>query len=137
MILASAMLLGAAAPSESGRWLWWGVLAGALISPAILFWLFRHPLARPMTVVTGAVAVCSLYVNLSFLVVNPSDYRFFPPFERGRNQNRNHHLGAEYYSIAGVLASGRGFADPFRAPTGPTGTATQRTPSSNSSSSIA
>src|SRR5205823_1647858 len=30
------------------------------------------------------------------------------------------HLGAEYLCIAQALAAGRGFADPFREPTGPT-----------------
>jgi hypothetical protein len=78
------------------------------------------PLAPAMVVLITAVVGCSLYANLSVLVTNPAGYRFFPPFERGRNQNHNDHVGAEYYHIAGALVSGRGFADPFQEPTGPT-----------------
>jgi hypothetical protein len=28
-----------------------------------------------------AVFACSIYVNLSFAVTRPADYRFFPPFQ--------------------------------------------------------
>lgn len=77
-------------------------------------------LAGPTAVIVAAVVGCSLYANAAFLVRDPADYRYFPPFERRNNQNHVQHLGAEYYSIAGAIAKGRGFADPFRAPTGPT-----------------
>jgi len=76
--------------------------------------------ATAILVVITAVIGCSLYANLSVLVTNPADYRFFPPFERWNNRNDNHHLGAEYYSIAGALIHGRGYADPFQEETGPT-----------------
>jgi hypothetical protein len=75
---------------------------------------------RPLPIIVVAVLACSLYAGLSFLVTDPADYRFFPPFEPGVDRNRSDHLGAEYYSVAGALVAGRGFADPFRAPTGPT-----------------
>jgi hypothetical protein len=60
------------------------------------------------------------YVNTSLAVTNQDDYRFYPPFRAGYDRNMNHHLGAEYFSIARALYSGRGFADPFREQTGPT-----------------
>lgn len=78
------------------------------------------PLAGPMLVIAAFVLGCSLYANLSWLVTSSNGYRFFPPFERGVNHNENAHLGAEYYNIAGALLAGRGYADPFRSPTGPT-----------------
>jgi hypothetical protein len=62
----------------------------------------------------------ALYVNSSFDVAKPSDYRFFPPFRADQNRNRNDHLGAEYFSIAKSLYAGHGFASPFQEPTGPT-----------------
>jgi hypothetical protein len=68
----------------------------------------------------AAVCACALYANLSFAVTDPAAYRFFPPFERGTNANRNDELGAEYYNIARSLAAGQGFANPFPEPTGPT-----------------
>jgi hypothetical protein len=82
-----------------------------------------HPAAAfagPALFVVAAVLGCALYANLSFLVTDPGDYAYFPPFERGLNKNDNHHLGAEYYSIATALVAGHGFADPFRRHTGPT-----------------
>lgn len=71
-------------------------------------------------VVTVAVVGLSMYANLSHLVTHRADFRFFPPFEAGINNNNNEHLGAEYYSIAGAIVAGRGFADPFKEETGPT-----------------
>jgi prepilin-type N-terminal cleavage/methylation domain-containing protein len=74
----------------------------------------------PLLVVFVAVMGLSLYANLSCLVKDRAAYRFFPPFEPRHNRNMNDHLGAEYYSIADALVAGRGYADPFREPTGPT-----------------
>jgi hypothetical protein len=71
-------------------------------------------------VVVAAVLSCSLYANLALLVRNPAGFRFLPPFESGKNVHKVDHLGGEYYSIAGALVSGRGFADPFQEQTGPT-----------------
>jgi hypothetical protein len=68
----------------------------------------------------GAVLLCSLYANLALFVERPADYRFFPPFRPGVNANRNAELGNECFNIAQALRAGRGFADPFRQPTGPT-----------------
>jgi len=71
-------------------------------------------------VLVATVLGCSLYANLALLVRNPADFGFFPPFESGKNVLKVDHLGGEYYSIAGALVSGRGFADPFQDQTGPT-----------------
>jgi hypothetical protein len=73
-------------------------------------------------VLTAAVIACSVYANLSVAVTDPADYRFFPPFEPGVNANENRHLGTatEYARIARSLVRGKGFADPFGRPTGPT-----------------
>ena len=76
--------------------------------------------AVPVLIVTLVVVAGSVYANLSFAVTNPADYRFFPPFWPGVNANRNRELGSECFHIAQALAAGRGFADPFQAPTGPT-----------------
>lgn len=80
----------------------------------------RWSMAGPVWVLCLGVAGASLYANLSFAVTRPEDYRFFPPFRAGFDRNRNQHLGAEYWSIAQSLHAGRGYADPFREPTGPT-----------------
>jgi hypothetical protein len=77
----------------------------------------------PPRVVLGlaaAVFACSAYANLSFLVKDPADYRFFPPFKAHVNANSNTHLGAEYFNIARSSLAGDGFAHPFDRPTGPT-----------------
>lgn len=74
----------------------------------------------PAIVVILAVIAGSLYANLSCLVTNRADFRFFPPFIPGVNRNQNDHLAAEYYSIATAIVAGRGFSDPFREQTGPT-----------------
>ncbi len=80
--------------------------AGALLWPAGLFAL--------------AVIACSLYANSSYLVTDPADYRFLPPFRAGVNANQNTHLGGENYQIARALVAGKGFANPFGRQTGPT-----------------
>src|SRR5262245_29513481 len=79
----------------------------------------RLPLPAVLAVVV-TVAACAIYANLSFAVTDGADYRYFPPFRRNVNMNRSRHLGAEYVNIARSLRAGRGFADPFARPTGPT-----------------
>src|SRR5262249_11982433 len=74
----------------------------------------------PAGVVAGVVVLLSVYVNLALAVTNPNAYRFFPPFRPGVNANRNAELGTECFNIAQALRAGRGFADPFQQPTGPT-----------------
>ena len=73
-------------------------------------------------VLAVGVFACSIYANLSFAVTNPAHYRFFPPFEPRNNANKNRHLSeeTEYAYIARALIKGKGFADPFHRPTGPT-----------------
>jgi hypothetical protein len=77
---------------------------------------------RAFVLLTVAVVAGSLYANLSFAVTNPADYRYFPLFRPGVNLNQNGHLAtrSEYGHIARALTAGRGFADPFPEPTGPT-----------------
>jgi|GEM_PF-688315 len=79
----------------------------------------RFPLF-PLLVLVLGVVVTAVYVNQSFRVTHPENYRFFPPFVPGFDRNMNTHLGAEYFSIAKALYTGRGFADPFQGPSGPT-----------------
>jgi hypothetical protein len=81
----------------------------------------RGPSTRSALVfLTVLVAALTLYANASFLVDSPAALRFFPPFVEGFDGNANRHLGAEYWNIARALLAGRGFADPFGAPSGPT-----------------
>jgi len=70
----------------------------------------------------AAIIACSVYANLSLIVTDPAAYRFFPPFEPGVNANENQHLGkgTEYANIARSLVNGKGYANPFGRPTGPT-----------------
>src|SRR6266404_1592217 len=75
---------------------------------------------RAALFLTVAVLVSSIYANLSFVVKDAANYRFFPPFQANVNINRNYELGGEYYQIARSLAAGDGFASPFKEPTGPT-----------------
>ena len=63
---------------------------------------------------------CVVYVNLSFAVTPPADYRWFPPFEPNVDANENRQLGGENYYIARSLVRGQGFADPFAESSGPT-----------------
>jgi hypothetical protein len=72
----------------------------------------------PAGLLALAIIACSVYANLSYLVTDPADYRFFPPFEEGLNANRNTHLGGENYNIARALVAGDGFANPFGRQTG-------------------
>jgi hypothetical protein len=78
----------------------------------------KVPLAA--TVVIVAVAACAGYANLSLAVTDPADYRFFPPFRPLYDENRNFELGGENFEISRSLVAGRGFASPFKEPTGPT-----------------
>jgi hypothetical protein len=73
-----------------------------------------------MVTIAVAVASMSLYANAPLLMDPPIDYSYFPPFERRTNHNDIRHLGAEYNRIAVALVKGRGFADPFPVPSGPT-----------------
>lgn len=76
-------------------------------------------LVTASSVVVGVVAT-AVYANLSHEVADPADYAWFPPFVAGYDANDNHHLGGEYLKIATALVEGRGYADPFGPPTGPT-----------------
>ncbi|WP_157368935.1 hypothetical protein [Zavarzinella formosa] len=76
-------------------------------------------LASLILMIAGIVGA-SVYANLSHDVEDPNEYAWFPPFKVGVNANDNKHLGAEYLNIAEALVSGRGYADPFKTPTGPT-----------------
>ena len=77
------------------------------------FWL-------SLVVTSVGVVGASVYANLSYDVTDAEDYAYFPPFKAGYDGNSNDHLGAEYFNIAEALVDGRGYADPFGTPTGPT-----------------
>ena len=74
----------------------------------------------PAIVIAAVVLACAAWTSASYAVVEPANYRFFPPFESGRNENMCDHLGGEYFCIATALVSGEGFSNPFHEPTGPT-----------------
>jgi hypothetical protein len=74
----------------------------------------------PLLLLAGAIFGCSIYANLSAVVVNKADYRYFPPFKPYVNANENRNLGGEYFNIARALTAGDGYAHPFVRPTGPT-----------------
>jgi hypothetical protein len=75
------------------------------------------PAAAAMAV---AVVACTVYANLSLVVRDPADYRFFPPFRANINMNVNLQPGGEFFNMARSLEAGEGFSHPFRRPTGPT-----------------
>lgn len=75
---------------------------------------------RAVIVLTAVVVSCAIFSNLSFLITKRENYRFFPPFLPSVNSNMTRNLGGEYFHIAKALAAGKGFADPFQEPTGPT-----------------
>ena len=77
-------------------------------------------LLLPSAVVVIAVTACSIYANLSYLVTDPEQYQYFPPFQANVNGNHNQHLGAEYLNIAKAMVAGEGFSNPFGDNTGPT-----------------
>jgi len=68
-----------------------------------------------ITVMGLALYSCSIS-----LISDPQYFHYFPPFEANRNRLALEHLGAEYWKIAQAMREGRGFADPFFEPTGPT-----------------
>jgi hypothetical protein len=74
----------------------------------------------PAVLVIVAVVACSSYANLSYLVTQQRNYEWFPPFKPYHNANRNWELGGENFEIAKSLVAGKGFASPFKEPTGPT-----------------
>ncbi len=92
-------------------------IPAAALSPRVIK---PTSVTRAGILVIVAVVAGSLYANFSYLLNDRAHFRYFPPFVRGLNRNNNDHLAAEYYSIAGALVAGRGFADPFREQTGPT-----------------
>ncbi len=99
-----------------------GAVVGHMIDPS------TNPIPPPatariwpaLTALCIVIASATLYANAAVLVTDPTDYRFFPPFEPGNNGLMTRHLGAEYLNIARALRDGRGYADPFRSETGPT-----------------
>jgi hypothetical protein len=74
----------------------------------------------PAIVIAAVVMACAAWASASYAVVDPANYRFFPPFEEDRNENMSDHLGGEYFCIATALVAGEGFSNPFHEPTGPT-----------------
>jgi hypothetical protein len=79
----------------------------------------RSPL-WPFVAVGVVILSCAVWANAAYWVDPDGGFELFPPFDATRNRVHNHHLGAEYNSIAEALWAGRGFADPFRDETGPT-----------------
>jgi len=71
-------------------------------------------------VVAFAIFGFAIWANSSYLITNRVHFQYIPPFKKYVNDNDNHHLGAEYYNIAKAIVAGRGYADPFGEPTGPT-----------------
>ncbi|HEY1376223.1 MAG TPA: DUF1583 domain-containing protein, partial [Gemmataceae bacterium] len=139
----SALPAPPAAPPAGGRAHWLLLVAAGAVLLAVAAGLIivdrrgrrarpvaePPPAAKPATRGVPAWAVFAviaaafggaIYANLAFAVKNGTDYRYFPPFRPYANANMNSHLGAEYLCIAQALVAGRGFADPFREPTGPT-----------------
>jgi hypothetical protein len=74
----------------------------------------------PALAIAVVVILCSAWTSLAYTVTEPASFKYFPPFEAGRNDNASDHLGGEYFCIAKALAAGQGFANPFYEPTGPT-----------------
>ncbi len=79
-----------------------------------------RPFFVPLLLLSSLVLAFSIWANLSQDIQDPSWFVFFPPFQSGVDRNMNHHLGAEYLSIAQSIVKGRGFSDPFQAESGPT-----------------
>jgi hypothetical protein len=76
---------------------------------------------RALFILVPFIFICSLYANLAFMVTDPDNYRFFPPFKANVNAAiQNGNMQGEYYRMARAVAAGEGFAHPFVQPTGPT-----------------
>jgi hypothetical protein len=71
-------------------------------------------------ILTVVILACSAWANLPLFLTDRSLLRFIPPFEANANWNRNRELAYEYSNIAASLLAGKGYADPFTYPTGPT-----------------
>src|SRR5579871_4832196 len=74
----------------------------------------------PLVALAAGVIWAAWFVNGSFAVTDKDNLRFYPPFRAKWDRNMNAHLGAENWEIAKAIYAGRGYADPFREPTGPT-----------------
>ena len=83
-------------------------------------WYRRAGFVLSLLLASAGVLGTAVATNLSYDVTDPDDYAVFPPFKAGVNSNHNDHLGGEYLKIAEALVAGRGYADPFGTPTGPT-----------------
>lgn len=79
----------------------------------------RRRRALAVALLCALVAGCAVYANLAFTVEDPADFRFFPPFRPAVNANRSL-TRSEWINIAFALADGKGFANQWREPTGPT-----------------
>ncbi|HEX3146990.1 MAG TPA: hypothetical protein VHR66_02845 [Gemmataceae bacterium] len=77
-------------------------------------------LSSGLIAVLMGVMACSAYANFAYIMTDPGDYDYFPPFRAGYNRNNVDHLGGENLSIARAINAGHGFADPFDRVTGPT-----------------
>jgi len=76
---------------------------------------------KNLYVIVFIVVLFGLWANLVHLFPGQESlWKYIPPFNPGINVNENTQLGAEYDFIARALWKGRGFSDPFGAPTGPT-----------------
>lgn len=77
-------------------------------------------LSRWTALLAAAVLGTSLYANIPHALELRSLYGYVPPFIEGSDRQMVTHLGGENLFIAKALNDGRGFADPFQEPTGPT-----------------
>ncbi|MBN9518095.1 hypothetical protein J0H58_06195 [bacterium] len=81
----------------------------------------RPRITLPFAFVTVVVVGCTVWADaVKYVVTDPADYAYFPPFVPNENRLTTHHLGAEYLEISFALRAGRGFADPFKEESGPT-----------------
>src|ERR1700677_4801040 len=76
-------------------------------------------IAKLTILLAVAIFATSAYANLPHALGLKPLYGYVPPFD-GRDLSLLDHLGGEHRSIAQALSSGRGFADPFNEPSGPT-----------------
>lgn len=81
----------------------------------------RPRIGLPFALVAVVVVGCTAWADAAkYLVTDPAEYAYFPPFVANENRLTTHHLGGEYLEITFALRAGRGFADPFKEPSGPT-----------------